>query len=313
MTGCLARKGREAADRRMILLSSVRPLGIQAVVRNPFILMANNIQTSSDTLRVLLHSQYHTEGSLLPSNVSPDPIAQFRIWFTEASAKVPEPEIMTVSTATASGVPSARTVLFKQIDSAGFVFFTNYTSRKSKELLENPNAALVFYWRELHKQVRVVGRVEQLSKKENEEYFHSRPVGSQLGAWASKQSTVIGEGEIDRRLEKYRQQFDVNEVDQSSAQIPHPDFWGGWRVVPKRVNSRVVRSTPQTDRDVAAKSNSGWENPLDYTTVSSTGGRKTVNQTGQLIVCRPDRSASTPSVVSLATVDGQRLIRPWGV
>ena len=141
---------------------------------------------------------------------------------------------MTISTATASGIPSARTVLFKQVDATGFVFFTNYTSRKSKELLENPNAALVFYWKELHKQVRIVGRVEKLSKEENEEYFRTRPVGSQLGAWASKQSTVIGEGEMDRRLEKYKERFNVNGVDPSSAaRIPLPDFWGGWRVVPK--------------------------------------------------------------------------------
>ena len=217
----------------MILLSSVRPLGTRLPLRNTGRPMANNIQASSDTLKVLPHTQYHTEGSLSPSNVAPDPIAQFRIWFTEASAKVSEPEIMTVSTATASGIPSARTVLFKQIDATGFVFFTNYTSRKSKELLENPNAALVFYWKELHKQVCVAGKVEKLSMEENEEYFHSRPVGSQLGAWASKQSTVIGEGEIDQRLEKYKQKFHANEGDLPSAQIPLPDFWGGWRVVPE--------------------------------------------------------------------------------
>ena len=197
-------------------------------------LMANNnIQASSDTLRVLPHTQYHTDGSLSPSNVAPNPLEQFRVWFTEASAKVSEPEIMTVSTATASGIPSARTVLFKQIDTTGFVFFTNYTSRKSKELLENPNAALVFYWRELHKQVRILGTVEKLSKEENEDYFHTRPVGSQLGAWASRQSTVIEEGEIEQRLDKYRQIFHVGEGDPSSVQIPAPDFWGGWRVVPQ--------------------------------------------------------------------------------
>lgn len=232
---CRKGKGRPGviSERKMIFLSSVRPLRIHPLVRNPHRLMANNIQTSSDTLKVLPHTQYHTQGSLSPSNVDPDPLAQFRIWFTEASAKVSEPEIMTVSTATASGIPSSRTVLFKQTDGIGFVFFTNYTSRKSKELLENPNAALVFYWKELHKQVRIVGKVEKLSKEENEEYFHTRPVGSQLGAWASKQSTTIGEGEIDQRLEKYRKRFNINEGDPSSAQVPLPDFWGGWRVVPK--------------------------------------------------------------------------------
>ena len=202
--------------------------------------MANNIRASSDTLRVLPHTQYHTEGSLSPSNVAPNPLEQFRIWFTEAFAKVSEPEAMTLSTATASGIPSARTVLFKLVDSTGFVFFTNYTSRKSKELLENPNAALVFYWKELHKQVRVLGRVEKLNKEDNEEYFHTRPVGSQLGAWASKQSTVIEEGEIEQRLEKYKLRFHINEGDPSSVQIPVPDFWGGWRVVPQWVQVRIL-------------------------------------------------------------------------
>lgn len=213
----------------MSLLSSVP----RVLARNSRRLMDCSIQTSSDTLRVLPHTQYHTEGSLSPSNVVPNPLEQFRIWFTEASAKVPEPEAMTLSTATASGIPSARIVLFKRVDSTGFVFFTNFTSRKSKELLENPNAALVFYWKELHKQVRILGRVEKLNEVENEEYFRTRPVGSQLGAWASKQSTVIGEGEIEQRVEKYRQRFHVDEDDPSLAQIPVPEFWGGWRVVPK--------------------------------------------------------------------------------
>ena len=194
--------------------------------------MANSFQTSSDTLRVLQHTQYHTEGILSPSNVAPEPLEQFRAWFTEASAKVSEPEVMTLSTATASGIPSAHNVLFKRVDSTGFVFFTNYTSRKSRELLKNPNATLVFYWKELRKQVRVLGRVEKLNKGDNEDYIITRPVRSQLGAWASKQSTVIGEGEIERRLEKYRGRFHVNEGDPSSTLIPAPDFWGGWRVIP---------------------------------------------------------------------------------
>lgn len=227
---CQIRKG---ATSEMILPSSVPP-GIRAAVRNLHRPMTgtNDIRASSDILKVLPHTQYHTDGLLSPANVAPNPLEQFRLWFIEASAKVSEPEVMTLSTATASGIPSARTVLFRQLDSTGFVFFTNYTSRKSKELLENPNAALVFYWKELHKQVRILGKVEKLSKEENEEYFRTRPVGSQLGAWASKQSTVIGEGEIEERLEKYRQKFHVNEGDPSSPQVPVPDFWGGWRVVP---------------------------------------------------------------------------------
>lgn len=122
-------------------------------------------------------------------------------------------------------MPSARIVLLKQVDNRGFVFFTNYTSRKSQELDGNPRAALVFYWRELSRSVRVIGGVEKLTKQENEEYFHSRPVGSQLGAWASKQSSVIGEGELDVRLNKAQEKF--------GESVPAPDFWGGWRVIPE--------------------------------------------------------------------------------
>ena len=123
-------------------------------------------------------------------------------------------------------------MLLKRVNSAGFVFFTNYTSRKSRELLENPNAAPVFYWKELCKQVCVLGRVEKLNKGDNEDYTNTRPVRSQLGAWASKQSTVIEEGEIERRLEKYREMFHVNKGDPSSTEIHVPNFWGGWRVIP---------------------------------------------------------------------------------
>jgi len=216
--------------------------------------MGYNTSASSDTLRVLPHTQYHTEGSLSPSNVVSNPLEQFRTWFTEASAKVSEPEAMSLSTATSSGIPSARMVLFKRVDSTGFVFFTNYTSRKSKELLENPNAALVFYWKDLRKQVRVLGKVEKLNKEENEEYCRTRPVGSQLGAWASKQSTVIGEGEVEQRLEKLRRRFHIEEGDSSSAQIPAPDFWGGWRVVPREVEFWMGKESRLHDRVVYKRS-----------------------------------------------------------
>lgn len=142
-----------------------------------------------------------------------------------------EPEAMSLSTATPSGIPSVRIVLFKEIDSRGFIFFTNYTSRKSKELAVNPHAALVFYWREVHKSVRVLGKVEKVTPEESAEYFQGRPVGSRLGAWASKQSTVINEGELDARLEKYKEKFGKDD----KAYVPTPEFWGGWRVVPERV------------------------------------------------------------------------------
>jgi pyridoxamine-phosphate oxidase len=141
---------------------------------------------------------------------------------------------MTLSTATPSGIPSARVVLFKQLDSRGFVFFTNYTSRKSQELLSNPNAAIVFYWSEVHRSVRALGKVEKISREESEAYFKGRPVGSRLGAWASKQSSVVGEGEVNARLKKLEERFGTKDGDQN-GDVPLPDFWGGWRIVPRYV------------------------------------------------------------------------------
>lgn len=191
------------------------------------------ISSSPDKIKVLPHYQYETRDHLSPSTVHPSPIDQFRRWFKEAVDNgVQEPEAMSLSTATPNGVPSARIVLFKQADARGFVFYTNYTSRKSREILSNPHAALVFYWREVHRSVRIVGRVEKLSKEESDEYFQSRPVGSRLGAWASKQSTVIAEHALEERLQKMQDKFGVQEG-LNEGEVPTPEFWGGWRVIPK--------------------------------------------------------------------------------
>lgn len=185
-----------------------------------------------DKLKVVSHRQYDPPESLSPTSVLPSPLDQFRKWFTEVQTTVLEPEAVSLSTATASGVPSSRFVLFKQLDKRGFVFFTNYISRKSKEIEENPHAALAFYWREVHRQVRVVGKVEKISKEESEEYYNGRPVGSRLGAWASEQSKVVAEDEVHNRLEEAKARFSVDE-NTKDAHIPLPDFWGGWRVVPE--------------------------------------------------------------------------------
>ncbi|TFK89566.1 pyridoxamine 5'-phosphate oxidase [Polyporus arcularius HHB13444] len=199
-------------------------------------------QPSPDKIRILAHEQYDAPESLSPSTVDPDPLAQFRTWFTSAQVQgaVHEPEAMTLCTATAAGIPSARVLLLKQVDARGFVFFTNYASRKSRELAENPRAALAFYWREVHKQVRVVGRVERVSREESEEYFHSRPIGSQVGAWASKQSSVVGEGELQARVEKIKERF--------GEDVPAPDFWGGWRVIPDEVEFWLGKPSRLHDR-----------------------------------------------------------------
>ncbi|KAF7314501.1 Pyridoxamine 5-phosphate oxidase [Mycena kentingensis (nom. inval.)] len=179
---------------------------------------------------VLPHTQYNDAQHLSPATVQPSPLDQFRTWFAAAAAaNVHEPEAMSLSTCTPSGIPSARIVLFKQVDARGFVFFTNYSSRKSTELLANPHAALVFYWREVHRQVRITGSVEKVSTEESAEYFNTRPLGSRLGAWASPQSSVVGEEEVHNRLEQVKSRFG------DATNIPLPEFWGGWRVVPSQV------------------------------------------------------------------------------
>jgi pyridoxamine-phosphate oxidase len=187
------------------------------------------LHSTKDKIQIIPHNQYNTADSITPFSLSPSPLDQFKSWFTEIQGTVPEPEAMTLSTATASGIPSSRIVLLKQLDSTGFVFYTNYTSRKSKELLQNPHASLVFYWKEVHRQVRILGTVEQVTRNESEMYFHSRPAESQLGAWASKQSSVIGEGEIEQRMAKYTHMFPT------SSSLPLPEFWGGWRLIPTYV------------------------------------------------------------------------------
>ncbi|KAE9388342.1 pyridoxamine 5'-phosphate oxidase [Gymnopus androsaceus JB14] len=181
-------------------------------------------QPSPEKIQVLPHRQYQTSDSLTPSTVSPSPIDQFRIWFKQVveDGIVKEPEAISLSTATPSGIPSARMVLFKELDERGF------------ELIQNPYAAIVFYWREIHKSVRVMGKVEKISREESEAYFRSRPVGSQLGAWASKQSSVVAEGEVQDRLKKLEERFASSNG--SGVDIPMPDFWGGWRVIPRSVS-----------------------------------------------------------------------------
>ncbi|KAF8630893.1 hypothetical protein AX17_005251 [Amanita inopinata Kibby_2008] len=189
-----------------------------------------------DKLKVLSHVQYISSDVLSPQTVLKNPLEQFEKWFKHAVTcdHVEQPEAMSLSTATPDGIPSARIVLFKQLDHRGFIFYTNYNSRKSQELLANPRAALVFYWREIHRSVRVLGRVEKISREESEEYYRSRPIGSRLGAWASKQSSVVKEGEVMHRLHDVERRFGVASTDKD-GDVPLPDFWGGWRVVPDEI------------------------------------------------------------------------------
>lgn len=195
--------------------------------------------SGSPVLKVLTRSTYQSDDVLAPITVLLSPIDQFKVWFKSAQEdpRVFEPETMTLATASADGIPSARIVLLKSVDERGFTLYTNYTSRKSNELQANPRAALTFYWREHHRQVRVVGRAEMVDRRESEEYFQSRPVGSRIGAWASRQSTVVAGGAVQERFAKLEERFGVKdsggETGNEEPQIPLPEFWGGWRIIPE--------------------------------------------------------------------------------
>jgi pyridoxamine 5'-phosphate oxidase len=167
---------------------------------------------------------------LLENEMDPDPFRQFRSWYEHSlSAGLPQPEAMTLATATPDGRPSARMVLLRGHDEKGFVFFTNYDGRKGDELVANPRAALVFYWPELDRQIRIEGRVELATPQESDAYFQSRPRGSQLGAWASPQSVVIASREaLETRLREVEDRY-------RDRPVPRPPFWGGFRVVPEAI------------------------------------------------------------------------------
>lgn len=172
-----------------------------------------------------------------------DPVAQFCTWLAEAvDARIHEPNAMTLATADADGMPSARTVLLKGVDGGGFTFFTNYDSRKARELDANPHAALVFLWHALERQVTVAGSVARVPDEESDAYFHSRPLGSQLGAWASRQSNVIPDRAV---LERARADAEAMVVD---GTIPRPDFWGGYRLTPHRIELWQGRPNRLHDR-----------------------------------------------------------------
>ena len=166
-------------------------------------------------------------GNLLEQNASPDPFEQFEKWFSDAvNAKLDLPDAMTLATATPQGVPSARMVVLRGFDAKGFCFYTDYESQKGQELAENPNAALVFYWRELDRQVRSTGIVEKMTPEESDAYFASRPVSSQLAVWTERQSLVIsGRGHLTEGYQRAEQTY-------SPDAIPRPPHWGGYRLVP---------------------------------------------------------------------------------
>ncbi len=164
---------------------------------------------------------------LSEASVDKNPFKQFSQWYKEAgNAGYKHPDAVVLATSSKDGKPSARVVLLKDFDEQGFVFFTNYNSRKGRELTENPCASMLFYWEKLDKQVRIEGRVGKISRKESEQYFHSRPQGSRLGALISEQSSVIANREVlDRK-------FSELELKYKDKEIPLPDFWGGFKLIP---------------------------------------------------------------------------------
>jgi pyridoxamine 5'-phosphate oxidase len=182
-----------------------------------------------------------------------DPIKQFQIWFNDAvAAKLPLPEAMTLATATPDGKPSARMVLLKQVDHDGFVFFTNYHSAKAEQLDANPNAALVFYWSQLDRQVRVEGSVIKTSAQESREYFRTRPRESQIGAWASAQSQAIESREV---LEQRAHELEALYLDRD---VDCPEHWGGYRLKPERIEFWKSRIGRLHDRILYQRVATGW-------------------------------------------------------
>jgi len=191
--------------------------------------------------------------SLSENDVHKNPISQFSIWWDEAiGSNIEEVNAMTLATVNEDGYPSARIVLLKDFNDNGFVFFTNYESRKGKSLLLHPKASIVFFWKELERQVRIQGVVEKISEEDSTSYYTSRPVESKIGAWASPQSEVIPSREfLEDRFKNYEQQF-------SDQEIPKPPHWGGYIVKPSRIEFWQGRPGRLHDRIEYNKNNEGW-------------------------------------------------------
>lgn len=200
-----------------------------------------------------LRNEYATS-VLLEKDVLKNPILQFEKWFEEAlKAQVLEANAFTLATVNKENQPSARIVLLKGISKGGFTFFTNYLSRKAQEIEANPKAAMVFLWAELERQVRIEGVIEKVTEEESNDYYHNRPMGSRLGAWASHQSSIIPNREIlEQNMQALQEKY-------KGAEIEKPDFWGGYRVIPTKIEFWQGRPSRLHDRLQYSKIENEWK------------------------------------------------------
>jgi pyridoxamine 5'-phosphate oxidase len=196
----------------------------------------------------------YSAGALNESDVLTNPLEQFKVWLQQAiEAGTLEPTAMTLATADKKGRPSARTVLLKNVDEQGFVFYTNYESRKANDITENPQAALLFFWDRLERQVRIEGRINKVSREQSETYFKSRPYGSQLGAWVSQQSSVITSREVlEEKVRDLENKF-------SEGHVPLPEFWGGYLLTPDSIEFWQGRPSRLHDRLRYSKISNNWK------------------------------------------------------
>ncbi|HEY9672307.1 MAG TPA: pyridoxamine 5'-phosphate oxidase [Waterburya sp.] len=197
----------------------------------------------------------YTQAGLRRKDLKPNPFEQFELWFQQAcNANLLEPNAMVLATASANAAPTVRTVLLKYFDKDGFVFFTNYESRKARQIEENPQVALLFVWLELERQVKITGTAAKIPTTESFKYFTTRPRGNQLGAWCSQQSSVISSRQmLEMKLDEMKRKF-------MNQEIPLPSFWGGYRVVPQSVEFWQGRPNRLHDRFLYLRQEDGsWE------------------------------------------------------